>query len=358
MNSSLVDKIVQAVLYEGYILYPYRPSVKNRHRWTFGGLYPRAYSERQRGTDPWMMQVECPVSGGPSTAVRVTVKFLHLVNRVVGELPSPLAETPTAEPAFHAVESMTVSDHTYQAWQEATERAAGLPELELARLSAEPFSVEHEFPEQRHWEPLQTEAGQIVGILLREQHSVRARIEIASEACGSDAWKLSVRVFNTTPFEAKDHGARDDAVLRSLASTHAILRTDGGGAFASLTEPQDELRAVAADCRNVGAWPVLVGEPGERDAVLASPIILYDYPQIAPESPGDLFDATEIDEILTLRILTLGEQEKKDAADVDPRASLLLARTESVAREQLMRLHGTIRGMRPVTATREEAHHD
>lgn len=357
MNSSLVDKIVQAVLYEGYILYPYRPSVKHRQRWTFGGLYPRAYSERQRGTDPWMMQVECPVRGGPTATVGVTVKFLHLVNRIVGESAAPLTEAPDAEPAFRAVESLTVGAHTYQAWQEATERAVELPELELAKLSAEPFSVEHPFPKQRHWEPLQTETRQIVGVLVREQQSVSARIEIASLARGNDAWKLSVRVFNTTPFDAGDHGTRDDALLRSLASTHAILRTDGG-AFASLTDPPDELRAIAAECRNVGAWPVLVGEAGERDAMLASPIILYDYPQIAPESPGDLFDATEIDEILTLRILTLGEQEKKDAADVDPRASLLLARTESIAREQLMRLHGTIRGMRPVTAPREEAHHD
>ena len=49
---------------------------------------------------------------------------------------------------------------------------------------------------------------------------------------------------------------------------------------------------------------MLVGEEGERDTMLSSPIILYDYPQIAPESPGSLFDGTEIDEILSLRILT------------------------------------------------------
>ena len=45
MNQALVDRIVNAVLYEGYLLYPYRPSVKNRQRWTFGGLYPRSYCE-------------------------------------------------------------------------------------------------------------------------------------------------------------------------------------------------------------------------------------------------------------------------------------------------------------------------
>ena len=85
--------------------------------------------------------------------------------------------------------------------------------------------------------------------------------------------------------------------------------------------------------------------------MLSSPIILYDYPQIAPESPGDLFDATEIDEILTLRILTLTEDEKRAMSDVDDRARALLERTESLAREQLMGLHGTIRGLRPISDT-------
>ena len=49
MNRALVDPIADAVLYEGYILYPYRPSVKNRQRWTFGGLYPEAYCQATGG---------------------------------------------------------------------------------------------------------------------------------------------------------------------------------------------------------------------------------------------------------------------------------------------------------------------
>jgi hypothetical protein len=90
----------------------------------------------------------------------------------------------------------------------------------------------------------------------------------------------------------------------------------------------------------------MVGETGGRDTMLASPIILYDYPELAPESPGDLFDATEIDEILTLRILTMTDDEKREMRGTDPRADALLARTEALAREELMRLHGTMRGPR------------
>jgi hypothetical protein len=94
---------------------------------------------------------------------------------------------------------------------------------------------------------------------------------------------------------------------------------------------------------------VLVGKEGDRDAMLSSPIILYDYPQIAPESPGTLFDGTEIDEILTLRIMTLTDEEKEQMRQGDARAREILERTEALSPEQFMKLHGTIRSLRPVS---------
>ena len=81
--------------------------------------------------------------------------------------------------------------------------------------------------------------------------------------------------------------------------------------------------------------------------MLSSPIILYDYPQIAPESAGDLFDGTEIDEILALRILTLTEDEKREMRDGDERARQILERTEALPEEQFLKLHGVLRGMLP-----------
>jgi hydrogenase maturation protease len=141
--------------------------------------------------------------------------------------------------------------------------------------------------------------------------------------------------------------SRDEALMRSLVSTHTILGVSEGE-FVSLFDPPEAWRTVAASCQNVGSWPVLVGDAGEKDMMLSSPIILYDYPQVAPESPGDLFDSTEIDEILTLRILTLTDAEKLLVAAVDDRARLLLSRTEALARDQLMGLHGAVRSLRPV----------
>lgn len=92
---------------------------------------------------------------------------------------------------------------------------------------------------------------------------------------------------------------------------------------------------------------MLVGEGDCKDAILSSPIILYDYPQIAPESPGDLFDGTEIDEILALRILTLSDDEKREIRQTDERAREVLERTETLPAEHFLKLHGVLRGMKP-----------
>jgi hydrogenase maturation protease len=89
--------------------------------------------------------------------------------------------------------------------------------------------------------------------------------------------------------------------------------------------------------------------------MLCSPIVLYDYPQIAPESAGDFYDATEMDEMLTLRVMTLTDEEKTEVRNSDERVRDLLQRTEETAREQLMRTHGTIRGLRPTTPSQKES---
>src|SRR5262249_2767377 len=141
--------------------------------------------------------------------------------------------------------------------------------------------------------------------------------------------------------------SRDDALARSLLSAHTVLDVRRGE-FVSLLDPPESCREAAAACRNVGTWPVLVGEPGQAGTMLSSPIIRYADPQVAPESPGDLFDATEIGEILTLRILTLTDEEKQASAAADGRAGALLARTEALAPGQLLGLHGTVRGLRPL----------
>ncbi|MGH9319741.1 MAG: hypothetical protein ACRD21_28560 [Vicinamibacteria bacterium] len=82
--------------------------------------------------------------------------------------------------------------------------------------------------------------------------------------------------------------------------------------------------------------------------MLSSPIILYDYPRVAPESPSDLFDASEIDELLTLSILALTDEEKREMSATDPKARRLLERTSSLTPLELRKLHGAFRDRREI----------
>ncbi|HZW29606.1 MAG TPA: hypothetical protein VFF52_02810 [Isosphaeraceae bacterium] len=356
MNRSLVDRIADAVLYEGYILYPYRPSVKNRSRWTFGSLYPETYCQATGGSDAASNQTECLVRGTLATVFDARVRFLHLTARSLGAVDPPLAEWPdSALPPSRAVETLRVGDQLFHEWQEAEEREVVLGAATLGELSAGARSRAFAFPGVRRWELLRGAAGEVVGVLIRRQQSLEGVIEVGAAEVEAGLFRLRVRVLNRTPCEHIQAQSRDLAALRCLASTHAIL-TVRDGAFVSLLDPPDCWRAAAAACHNIGTWPVLVGEDGQHDTMLAAPIILYDYPQVAPESPGDFFDATEIDEMLTLRIRTLTDQEKGAMAAVDQRARALLARTEGLAPEQMLGLHGTIRGLGP--PPQEHAHEE
>jgi hydrogenase maturation protease len=168
-------------------------------------------------------------------------------------------------------------------------------------------------------------------------------VTVVATPVDAGALRLTVEIENTTP--SPGGLDREGALMRSMVSTHTVLRVTGGE-FVSLADPPPELAAAAAACDNAGTWPALAGEPGSRDTVLSSPIILEDHARVAGESPGDLFDATEIDEILTLRVLTLTEQEKAELRRTDEHARELLERCESLTRDQLLRLHGTLRGLR------------
>jgi len=316
MNLRLVESIARAVLYEGYLLYPYRSSsIKNRQRFNFGVVYPQSYSLAHN--EPWSMLTECLATVDEQTQIEVRVRFLHLLARENGD----------GRPS----------------WQEAVEREVITSRIGLDRGSQIPY----EFPRE-----VRNDNG-----VVRRQEKVNGLIEISAEQVAERLSRLTVRIMNLTPFDPAPLGgaeadndearneARTETMLRSLVSTHTILSIRDGE-FVSLLDPPDEWRVTAAACHNIGTYPVLVGEEGERDCLLSSPIILYDYPQIAPESAGDLFDGTEIDEILTLRILTLTEDEKREMRESDELARQILERSEALPAEQLLKMHGKLRSLR------------
>lgn len=344
MNWTQAQKIADAVLYEGYLLYPYRPSaIKNRQRFNFGVVYPRAYSERQSGSDPWTMHTECLVQSRPEAAIQVKVRCLQLSLRSVGEFLAARSEASTADTDdYRLVDRLAVGERVFLPWQEANEQEILLPRCELSEATR--FTQQFRFPAAHTQEEVRDESGKIVGVVIREQRAIEGAVDLSITALGGDLRKVALTIRNTSGFDGATDN-RDAVLMYSTLSTHTVLCVENTQFF-SLLEPPEDLAAVAPECKNVNTWPVLVGEQGSSDVMLSSPIILYDYPQIAPESPGDLFDGTEIDEILSLRIMTMTDEEKKEAREADPRGRALLNRTDALPPEQLMKLHGVLRGLR------------
>lgn len=304
------ESLARTLLFEGYVLYPYRcSSLKNQQRWAFGCLFPPSFCALQQG-DACVMRTECLVEGN-TPRVGVSIRFLQCVARADAAR-DPSSGSPGPLP-----------------WQEALERAVDLPACDLTELAQAACSFDARF------EP---HTDEVCGIT-RVQGFLSARITLQAMELEPALWKLVVRIENVTPFAT---GGRSEALLSALVSTHTLLQCEQG-AFVSLLEPAPEHAEHVARCKNEGTWPVLVGAQDERDVMLSSPIILYDRPRVAPESPHELFDGTEIDEILTLRILTLSEAEREEIRASDPRVRALLERTEGMAESELKALHGTWR---------------
>ncbi|HET8910451.1 MAG TPA: hypothetical protein VFN23_03245 [Ktedonobacteraceae bacterium] len=336
MKLEKIKEIANAVLYEGYLLYPYRHSaIKNRQRWTIGIVYPRVYSEANGKIDPWQMRTECLIArqSNQETTLNINVRFLHLLLRTAMQ-PATIQGQPN--PAYNSEWSLA-GRMVQEPHEEGIERDMPIEDISLSALVEQPRVVTIAFPGQEIVEE----------DVKREQLPISGAIRLSAEALSKDLYKLRVEIENTTPDFKVSTGRYNEILLQSFVSTHTLMQVQQGH-FISLLEPPEELEEAAQGCQNLKTWPVLVGDEGETDTLLSSPIILYDYPQIAPESPGQLFDGTEIDEILTLRILTLTDEEKEQMRQGDERTRELLALTEALTPEQFMQLHGTIRSMKPV----------
>jgi hypothetical protein len=333
-------KVADAVLYEGYLLYPYRASAaKNQARWQFGVLMPRLWSES--GPDePWSTQTECLLEPEDTTTVRVLVRFLHVQSKTVEAVD---VEAGT----FNEVPTLPVDGSELVPWDEATEHEVTV-EAPLARLLEGELTTPFERPGGRRVEPVHTVSGKLAGRTVRRRWPVMGSVRLSAERLEGPYGLVRLRLVLENATAWNDPGADRSVALRhSLVAAHSLLGIDQG-VFLSLLDPPEWAKPAAEACKNLHTWPVLIGEEGRRDAMLSSPIILYDHPTIAPESPGDLFDATEIDEILTLRTMALTEAEKREARATDERAAAIIDRVDSMPPELLERLHGAVRYLRGV----------
>ena len=356
MPMDAVEKIANAVLYEGYILYPYRAdAVKNRQRFNFGAVYPSAHRQAQTGADIDTMEIECLVSRG--ARFRTTSKPTPGSRRGFDSCncrparffarfcPAEELVDPAVEPKYEPVDSLIIDGHVHQTWQEAVERDIVIADLLVADLMARPTIHPFSLPASWLAEPLTNTEGKILGRVVRRQHEISGVATFAAETLERPTWcgcVWSSTIPRRSPRRRWEVGMR--CCLAHSSRRTRCCEWPAASSF-RCSSPPEPFCAAAAECRNVGAWPVLAGEAGQRDRLLASPIILYDYPQVAPESSGDWCDGGEIDEMLVLRVMTLTGDEKRAMRDVDRRAREILERTESMTEDQMLKLHGAFRGL-------------
>jgi hypothetical protein len=274
----LARKVADAVLYEGYLLYPYRASAaKNQARWQFGVLMPRLWSE-DGPEEPWATQTECLLEPGEATTVRVLVRFLHVQSKTVEAVDIEAG-------TFREVPALPVDGSELVPWDEATEQEVTV-EAPLRRLLEGELATPFERPGGRRVEPVHTAAGRLAGRTVRRRWPVLGAVTLSARRLDGPYGlvRLRVRVENASAWH-DPKADRGVALRRSLVAAHSLLGIDQG-VFLSLLDPPEWAKPFAEACSNLHTWPVLIGEEGRRDAMLSSPIILYDHPTIAAPPGG------------------------------------------------------------------------
>ncbi|MFI1704841.1 hypothetical protein [Streptomyces griseoruber] len=339
---ALARQVADAVLFEGYVLYPYRASAaKNRLRWQFGVLVPPAWGAGCEEHD--FQHTECLMEPRRGATLSVEVRFLHARRRTV--------QRARPDGGHDTVPELRLDDRVLVPWDEGAEERVELV-VPVEELLGDGVTRPFRLPAREDTEPVLDAAGRTVGRLVRRSEEVGGTVRLSARELDGPyrTLRLTAVVENTSDWVPPQGGAagRDAALPHSLVATHLLMALSAGS-FLSMTDPPEWATGAVAACRNLHTWPVLAGEPGRADLVLSSPIILEDHPAIAPESPGALYDATEIDEILALRTAALTDEEKREARGTDPRAAAVIDLADSMPAEVLERLHGAVRGLREVT---------
>ena len=345
LNADHLDharRVADAILYEGYLLYPYHQAAqKNQVRFQFGVLMPAGYAAVDPN-EPSSNQTECLLECPDSAEIGVLARFLHLQRRTVQAVAPDTGE-------LRDVSSLFIDGSEYTAWDEAVEREQALT-TRVSSLLADDKTVEFHVSPGEAVEDLVDAGGQLAGRLVRRWDALDGIIRLRADRVAGpyQALRLHVEIENVT-FPAAGLRTRADGLRGALIAAHSLIGVPGGK-FLSMTDPPEWAAAAVADCHNARTWPVLAGPQDCTDLMLSSPVILYDHPEVAAESAGDLFDATEIDEILTLRTLTLTDAEKRLARATDSRAAELIDRLDGMPPEMLDRMHGAIRYLRSAPA--------
>ncbi|OBK40106.1 hypothetical protein A5658_23625 [Mycobacterium sp. 1245111.1] len=315
--------VADAVLYEGYLLYPYRAtSSRNQSRWQWGVLSPAGAAEAGIGEED---SIATQFLVDRAQAITLVVRFLQLQHRRV--------ERNDGGGCFEPVDELVAPSGSWLTWDEAVECERSFGPFALDP-STQSWTLELAAAAATDLEPVEG------GRLVRIRREVSATLTVDVEPDGM-LHRVAVRVANTGAPAA----SKDDAISRSLIGTHVIAEAVGGQ-FVSLLEPPAPAADAVSRCSQHRCFPVLAGPPGAGNLLLISPIILYDHPEVAEQSETALYDCTEIDEILTLRVMTMTDQEKAQARATDPLAAQIIDRCDSMSPDAMSRLHGALRDPR------------
>ncbi|ADB50967.1 hypothetical protein [Conexibacter woesei] len=300
--SDQLETLVRTLLWEGYALYPYTPgATKNATPTPFGIVYPPVYAAASPTTFD-RIRVQAIAEGGDDATLAASVRFLE----------------PSGE------------RHV------AVERRVELPATPLSALADEPVTAAFSFD------------------------AVEGRVRMAAQRFDGGLTRVTLCVHNSTP--VADGLDRVGALRASLLSTHVVARVAGagpaagagtsaraGGArFCSPVAPPEHAAGAVMTCTCVNTFPALASDAD--DVLLGAAIALPDHPRIAPESRGDLFDGTEIEEALLLHLHALSDGERAEIAEQDPAVREMLERAVRTTPADIVALHGRVTVRDPVAA--------
>jgi|HubBroStandDraft_6_1064221.scaffolds.fasta_scaffold96490_3 hypothetical protein len=291
-----LEQLVDALLYEGYALYPYTPgAAKNATPTPFGILYPPRYAAALPSTFA-RLELRCVLQAPPEAVLSAEVRFL----------------------------AATGERH------EAVAHRVRLADTTVAALAAPSVTGEHGAERE-------VEIAGEVKIAEESPRWLRLALNLRAHELAPGSYEVSLAVENRTPCaQGLD---RSGALTHSLLSTHPIVRVSGGRFSSPLECP----------CVSVNTFPVLAS--AADDVVVGAAIVLPDHPQLAPESRGGLFDSTEIEEALLLHVKALSDSEREEIERQDPLVREMVAHAAAATPQEVLALHGRVTLRDPVGPT-------
>lgn len=275
-NREKIKKLADAILYEGYALFPYRKNaLKNQKRFNFGVLSPKCWAEKQTN-EYFFQQTEVLFTANENAKVTFQFRYLQLEEN--------------------------------EDWQTAHEKIFE-NSVDVKEYQTSDFKIQND-----------------------------GKITLKTEKLDENLFKLTFKIENLAENTSFKNLSREEILPFSFVSAHTVFEIENGE-FISVIEPLKEFKDYSQMLDNINCFPVLVGDKNLRNCVLSAPIILYDFPETAENSFDNFFDGLEIDELMVMNLLALTDKEKEEIKNTDAKTRKILEKIEKVSAEDLLKLH-------------------